>query len=308
MADNSPDPNKGRGGKRPRKPEKTLEFVQRLNQIATSFPAARLMVDMARDAGLELFRKQDKAIRKLAREWKRLNKKRHLLHDRLVQLLHELTTGPAVLPRPSGRAPVAHEELLKTFRRLQSQDYPALARSLHENAGRSSAAAYQRFLVEEILTNGSRVLVEYLLRGVSRRPSAVEDAEFYQELREHLAGNVVNGLAKKADYKVSPELARQSEQLIAHSLTFLEDLLTATPPGRLLMPLPGSAFMPDRHEAIPGRPSTGQLKITAMMFPGYLVCADPERVEEKARVYTEYGESDVGGSGEIPLPKERRRS
>ncbi len=286
----------------------TLVFVQSLHQISTSFPAVRLMVDMARDAGLELFRKQDKTIRKLAREWKKLSKKRHMLHDHLVQLLHELTTGPGVLPRPSDRSPVEHEELLKTFRKLQSQDFPALARSLHEHAGRSSAAAYQRFLVEEILTNGSRVLVEYLLRQVNRRPSAEEEAEFFHELRDHLAGNVVIGLAKKADYKVSPELAKQCEQLIAHTLRFLDDLLTATPPGRLLIPLPGSAFTPDRHEAIPGRPSTGQLKITAMMFPGYLVCAEPERVEEKARVYTEYGESDAAGSGEIPMPKERRRS
>jgi hypothetical protein len=307
MADKSPDPNKARSGKRSKKTAKTLEFVQRLNQISTSFPAVRLMVDMARDAGLELVRKQDKAIRRLARELKKASKKRHLLHDRLVQLLHELTTGPAVLSRPSGSSPVQHDELLKTFRRLQSQDFPALARNLHEHAGRSSANAYQRFLVEEILMNGSRVLVEYLLRRMNQRPSAEEEAEFFHELRDHLAGNVINGLAKKADYKVTPELGKQSEQLIAHSLTFLDHLLTATPPGRLLIPLPGSAFDPNRHEPIPGRPTSGQLKITATMFPGYLVCADPERVEEKARVYTEHGESDVGGSGEIPMPRERRK-
>jgi hypothetical protein len=306
MADKVPDPNKARAGKRARKPAKTLEFVQRLDQMALTYPAVRLMVDMARDAGLEIFRKQEKMIRRLSRELKRQSKKRHMLHDRLVQLLHELTTGPAVLSRPSGRSPVEHDEMLKTFRKLQSQEFPALARSLHEHAGRSSANAYQRFLVEEILMNGSRVLVEYLLRRMNRRPSAEEEAEFFQELRDHLAGNVINGLAKKADYKVTPELGKQCEQLIAHSLPFLDHLLTATPPGRLLIPLPGSAFDPNRHEPIPGRPSSGQLKITATMFPGYLVCAETERVEEKARVYTEYGESDAAGSGEIPMPRERR--
>jgi hypothetical protein len=306
MADRVPDPNKKRSGKRSRKSVKTLEFIQRLDQIALSYPAVRLMVDMARDAGLEIFRKQERMVRRLTLEVKRLRKKRHLLHDRLVQLLHELTTGPVVLPRPSGRPPVAHEELLRTFRRLQTQDFPRLAQTLHEHAGRSTATAYQRFLVDEILINGSRVLVEYLLRQVNRQASAIEEADFLHELQDHLAGNVVNGLAKKADYKVTPDVAKLCGQLIALSVSFLDDLLTATPPARLLIPLPGSAFAPDRHEATPGRPSTGTLKVTATLFPGYLICGNPETVAEKARVYTEYGESDVGGSGEIPLPKGRR--
>jgi hypothetical protein len=305
MADKLPNSKKERAGKRVRKTAKTLEFVQRLDQMAQSYPPVRLMVDMARDAGLEIIRKQAKAIRRLSRELKRQSKKRHLLHDRLVQLLHELTTGPAVLPRPTGRSPVEHEELLRVFRRLQSQDYPALAKIMHEHAGRSTAAAYQRFLVDEILVGGSRVLVEYLLRQVNRRPSVAEEADFFRELRDHIAGNVVKGLASKADYKVTPEVGKLCEQLISQSLTFLDHLLTATPPGRLLIPLPGSAYSPDRHEPIPGRPTTGELKITATMFPGYLICSEPEKVEEKARVYTEFGESEAAGSGEIPMPGRR---
>ena len=43
---------------------------------------ARSAVDMARDAGLEIIRKQAKAIRRLSRELRRQSKKRHMLHDR----------------------------------------------------------------------------------------------------------------------------------------------------------------------------------------------------------------------------------
>jgi hypothetical protein len=308
MPDKFPEPKEGRAGKRARKSVKTLEFIQRLDQMAQSYPPVRLMVDMARDAGLEIFRKQEKAIRRLTRELKRQSKKRHMLHDRLVQLLHELTTGPAVLPRPTGRSPVEHDDLLRTFRRLQTQDYPALAKTMHENAGRSTASAYQRFLVDEILVGGSRVMVEFLLRRVKDPPSARDEAEFLRELRDHISGNVVKGLASKADYKVTPDMGKLCDQLIGNSLTFLAHLLTATPPGRLLIPLPGSAYSPDHHEPIPGRPTTGTLKITATMFPGYLICANPDRVEEKARVYTEYGESDAAGSGEIPMPGKERRA
>jgi hypothetical protein len=147
--------------------------------------------------------------------------------------------------------------------------------------------AFQRFLVDEILVRGSRILVEHLLRNAEQPWDEAQQAEFFDKLRDHIAGNVCQGLARKVGYQMTPDAGMQHEALIRQSLTFLADLLTADPPGRLLIPLADSPFDPQRHEPIAGRPASGELKVTAMLFPGYLIRGNPERVEEKARVYTE---------------------
>ena len=103
----------------------------------------------------------------------------------------------------------------------------------------------------------------------------------------HVAGNVCQGLARQVGYRVTPEVGKDLDARIMTVLRMLEALLTATPPGRLLVPQADAAFDPERHEAIHGRPHTGELKVTATLFPGYVVLGEPVQVVEKALVYTE---------------------
>jgi hypothetical protein len=287
MAEQNPDPRRGRSKKRgAAKRAKTLEFVERLDQIAKGHPASRLLVDMAQDAGMEIFRKQAAQLRRLWHELGKMRQKRDGVRDRLMSLVHAITTTPPLLPRIAGRPAVAHDELRQTFAQLQSRDFPDLALLLHDRIGRSDVARYQRFLVDEILIKGSRMLLEYLIHHVSEASSAEVETSFLGRLRDHIAGSLCHMLAKKAGYQMTPDAGKRRDALIDRSLAWLADLLTATPPGRLIAPLSGSPFDPARHEPTAGRPSEGELKVTAMLFPGYLVCGEVPAVAEKAMVFT----------------------
>jgi hypothetical protein len=288
MAEQLPDRGKG-GGKKRRgsRSAPNQEVFQRLAQIAKSHPPARLLVDLARDAALDAFRKQTVQVRRLVGELAKAKKKRDLLHHRLIEVLHDLATGPVVLPAPAGRPTATHEQLLAAFRELRSKSFPDLAGTLHARVGRADPAVFQRFLADEILIKGSRILVEHVIRNAGRPRTPKQEQEFTSQLRDHIAGKVCQGLARKVGYQMTPEGGQLLEQLLTPALAFLADLMTASPPGRLLIPLPGASFDPKRHEPIPGRPAEGQLKVTATLFPGYFVRGDPERVEEKAQVYTE---------------------
>ncbi len=293
MAEQLPDPRRGRSKKRGGgKPAKALEFVERLDQIAKGHPASRLLVDMAQDAGLELFRKQTVQLRKLWQEVGRIRQKRDQLHDRMVSLLHALTTTPPLLPRMDGRVPVPPEELQHVYMQLRANDYPSFAHLLHDEIKRSDVLAYQRLLTEEILIKGSRMLLEYLLHHASEPSSSETETTFLGRLRDHIAGALNHTLAKKKGYQMTLEVGKQRDTLIDRSLAWLADLLTATPPGRLLAPLPDSPFDPARHEPLAGRPDEGKLKVATTLFPGYMMCGEVQTVVEKALVYTEeVGES-----------------
>jgi hypothetical protein len=288
MAEPHPDPvpRRGQKGSR-RKRSKTEEFLQRLDHISTAHPPARLLVDLARDAALEAYRKKAEKSRRLAADLDRMRRKRDVLNNRLVAVLHELTTGTVLLPRPPGPPPVDHDALLAAFRRLRSTEFPALAQTLHDRAGRADVAAFQRFLVDEILIKGSRIVVEHLLRHAGQTDGGVE-MRFREQIRDHIAGHVDQGLARKVGYQMTADVGRDRNVLIERSIAFLTDLLTAAPPGRLLAPLPEDPFDPLRHEATPGRPAEGNVQVLATLFPGYLIREDPDRVVEKALVFTAY--------------------
>ena len=205
-----------------------------------------------------------------------------------MEVLRRLTTTQAVLPAPAGRPAVGQETLLATFRQLKTQDFPALAATLHDQIGKADVLAYQRFLMDEILIKGSWMLVEHLVRHAGEQRTAEADSEFTGQLRDHIAGSVSKGLVRKVGFQMTAEVGRQRDALIAGAIEFLDDLLTAAPPGRLLLPRLGSPFDPERHEPIPGCPEAGERKITATLFPGCVVFEEGEqRVREKALVYIE---------------------
>ena len=285
----------GAGGAKKRaasKQAKTVEFAERLDHIAKTYPAARLMVDLAHDAGLEIYSKQGKQIRKLSNDVVKAKKKRSAMHHRLIDLLHKAATSPVGLPRPPEHPVVEHDQLLVKFRQFRSTAFPALAQLLHAKIGRADATVFQKFLVDEILIKGSWIMVEHLMRHAGEPRTAEDDAVFAEQLRDHIAGRVGQRLARQAGYQMTADVGQQRDVLIGKVVAFLDALLTATPPGRLLLPLPNSIFDPVRHAPIAACPDTGELRMTAMLFPGYVVFGDTERVEEKAQVYTEFVEDE----------------
>jgi hypothetical protein len=303
MAGNNPESRSGSGGKRSRKPAALVEVLHLLDRIHKDHPAARLDADLARDAVLDLYRKLGSQLQRAVAKLRSAQKKRDQLHDRLVEVLHDLATGPMPLPPVPGRAAVPHEQLAEQFRQLKTKDFPALAGRLQTAVGRSGVPAYQRFLVEEILLKGSRILAEHLLRhaGTDASRTAEGEAQFLAQLRHHVAGNVARGLARKVAFQVSPEFGADIDTLIGRSLGTLLDLMTATPAGRLLLPADQAAFDPSVHEPSPGRPAVG--KVRATLFPGYLVLESPPRVVEKALVFTE---ADRASSFTLPAYKDRK--
>jgi hypothetical protein len=279
---------KGGQGK-PVKPSPLAEVLQQLEAMKSDASASgvRLHADLARDTVEELFGKLRLQLRNQARQIRRLQDRSDKWRYRLTELLHDLSTGPVILPRAAAHPPASHEQLIETFRQLERGDFLELAKTLHDAAGASDVPAYLRFLVDEILVKGSRIVAEHLVRHASGAHPPQEENEFMERLRNHVAGNVCQGLARLVNYQVTPEVGEHLDRVIVTVLHFLNDLLTATPPGRLLISYDDSPFDPERHQPIHGRPSTGDLKVSATLFPGYVILSDPPQVVEKAQVYTD---------------------
>lgn len=272
------------------------EFVRLIEQVPSDKATTRLQLDMARDAGVEVFRQMLGRLEYLEEKVARLRNKREAARNRLLSLLTDLSVGPIPLPRPRGLPPVEPEDVVQLYLELGARNYPDLARTLHDAAGSSDVVAYQRFLVEEILLKGNAILAEHLVREANKSQPFRNEGEFLERLRHHLAGKVHRKLARQTGYQVSPEVGTEINSVLVRSLRFLLDLLTSHPPGRLIFPTLGSDFDPQRHEAIPGRPTTGTLLVRATIFPGYVILSDSERIVAKALVYTKRVES----SGQLP--------
>jgi hypothetical protein len=286
----------GGADKRPRQPSALAELLAQLDRMKQDPTASevRLRSDLARDSAEELFSKMRRQLRKQAGLLRKLQERSQRWRSRLTELLHELTTGPVVLPAVPGGTPVKQDELTVTFRKLKTHDVPGLAQAIHAAAGAGELPAYQRFLVEEIVVKGSRIVAEHLIRLASAPVGRTGEEEFLGRLRHHVAGNVSRGLARQVNYKTTPETGQHLDAVIGAVLRLLNDLLTATPPGRLLLPLDGGPFDPQRHEPLAGRPTTGELKVKATLFPGYVILAEPPVVVEKALVYTDRAEQEPG--------------
>jgi len=284
----APDGKAGKPAKQPSALTDLLAQLDRMKQDPTA-SEVRLRSDLARDSAEELFTKLRKQLRRQAIQLRKAQERSDRWRHRLTDLLHDLSTGPVILPRVPGHVPVAHEELTATFHKLKSHDLPGLAQTLQNVVGGGELPAYQRFLVDEIVVKGARIVAEHLIRLASE-PGHPNEAEFMSRLRHHVAGNVSQGLARQVNYKTTPEVGKDVDAVISAVLRLLNDLLTTTPPGRLLLPHDGDPFDPERHEALAGRPTTGEPRVKATLFPGYVILSEPPVVVEKALVYTERAE------------------
>lgn len=275
-----------------REPSKKLpapveEFVRLLEQIQPQNATGRLQMDMARDAALDIIKQLVRQVDKQRGRVDRGRRKRRAVHERFIGLLHDLTNGPLPLPRLPGRPEARHEDLVVTFRKLKTQDYPLFARTLHDAVGKGDSAAFQHLLVDEVFIKGSCILVEYLIRHAARLPSPEEEKDFLESLRHHIAGNVLQELSKHANYAVTLEVGQQLDALLVRTLSFLVDLLTASPPGRLVVPENGTPFDPETEEALNPKASGEGRVVRATLFPGYAVLEPARTVREKALVITQ---------------------
>lgn len=262
------------------------EFIRLLDQVQPDRAATRLQLDMARDSGLEVCRKMLQRINYLEQKVAHVRRRQRGTKTRLIQLLEALSSSPIRLPRPKNLAAPDLAHLEAEYRRLRSEDFPALTQTLHAAAGESDPLAYQLFLVEEMLEKSAPILVEHLVRD-AHKPHPLEDAnQFLAALHHHLIGSINQKLARKTSYRTNPEVGQLIASVLDRCLRFLLDLLTTDPPARLVFPALGSDFDPNRHEPLPGRPSSGNLLIRATLFPGLEVLNGPVRIVAPALVYT----------------------
>ena len=278
----------GGADKRPKLPPALADLLGQLDKMKQDPTGSqvRLRADLARDSAEELFVKMRRQLRRQASQIRKLEERSDRWRGRLTDLLHELSVGPVILPPLPGGTPASHDELTERFRKLKNHDVAGLAQTLKAAVGGGELPAYQRFLVDEIVVKGCRIVAEHLIRLASAT-GPNNEREFMDRLRHHVAGNVVQGLARQVNYQVRPEVGQHLDGVIGSALRLLEDLLTTTPPGRLVLPRDGSPFDPERHEPLAGRPSTGELRVKATLFPGYVILGSPAVVVEKAVVYTE---------------------
>jgi hypothetical protein len=278
----------------PDEPTLPADVLRHLDHLQAAAPELGELVEVLRAALLS--EQQRSAQRERA-----LRFERDTYRARLTRALHGLVSGGAFLPRLPGRAAVGHDVLAQTYRQLKVQDFLNLAQALHQSSGQGSPLAYQIFLVREVLVTGGELLAERLVRRALPGVGPTDEAGMRAAVGQFVLQKVCQSLEQKSGTKAPPEMAEHLRGVIDRSLGFVADLLTANPPGWLLLPNVGCAFDPNLHEAPYGRPASGDLEVTALLFPGYVVRRNPEQVVEKATVYTDrvQGRGAAGTAAEL---------
>jgi len=266
-------------------PNELREFLDLLARLNPGEGARKLQFDLARDAAVDVFRRLRRRMQRLEERMERREQQRDTVQRRHLSLLHDLAVGGVVFTRPVGSAPVTSDELIATFRRLRSVDFPHLARLLRDT-GDFDPAIFMHLLVEEVLINGAALLVGHLARHSREERTIEEEKHFLDELRHRVAGFVNQSLARRTGYRMRPEMGGHLDTLLADALPFLEDLLTSTPAMRLLIPSPGDPCDPDQHERHSGRPLRSKREVKAVWFPGLITYGPEGGTLEKAQVVT----------------------
>ena len=255
-----------------------LDFLEQLERINRQFPGARLLVDLARDSGLEMARKLGKRVKRLRDRLERVESRRNAIQSRLADLLQELSTSTALLPVVEGQPAREADPLVERFRHLRDEAYPATARVLRELLEQGSRRAIMRFLAEEILYRAGPIIAEHRLRHAHRAWSEEIDATFLAELRLHVAGKVNSALARNTGLKMTPPIGKHLDALIGDSLDILAGLMTATTQARLVVPAVGSALDAKGHLVRNPRDSGESAVVRAVLFPGLMLLESPSRL------------------------------
>lgn len=255
-----------------------LDFLEQLERINRQFPGARLLVDLARDSGLEMARKLGHRVKRLRARLAKAESRRNDIQSRLADLLQDLSTSTAILPLVEGQPSREAEPLVERFRWLRDEAYPAAARILRERLKQGSRRAIMRFLAEEILYRAGPIIAEHRLRHVHRVWDDEIEASFLADLRLHLAGKVNSALARATGLKMTPAIGKHLDALIGDSLDILAGLMTATPQARLVVPAIGSAL--EAEGQLVRKPVKGgeTAVVHAVLFPGLRLLETPTRL------------------------------
>ncbi len=260
------------------------DFLEQLDRINRQFPGSRLLVDLARDSGVEMARKMGTRVKRLRVRLEKADSRRHDLQARLADLLHELSTSTAMLPVVAGQPSLEAEPLVGRFRHLRDEAYPSMARALRDQLGQGSRRALMRSLAEEILYRAGPIIAEHRLRHSHRPWNEEGEHGFLAELRQHVAGKVNSALSRTTGLKTTPAIGRHLDALIGSSLEILASLMTATPQARLVVPAPGTPLDPEAH-LVRGAAGVGKSSVVrAVLFPGLMVLQTPTRIIEPALV------------------------
>jgi len=260
-----------------------LDFLEQLERINRQFPGARLLVDLARDSGLELTRRLARRVKGLRVSLEKAESRQHDIQARLVDLLHELSTSTALLPLAPDQPAEEAEPFIQRFRHLRDEEYPAMAREIRELHDQGSRRAIMRFFTEEILYRAAPIIAEHRLRHSQRPWNAEGEKHFIGELRLHVAGKVNKALVRSTGLKLTPAIAKHLDGLIGNSLDVLAGLMTATPQGRLVVPAPGTVIGGPNAEQ-PAEEVPESSIVRAVLFPGLMLLETPTRVVEQAVV------------------------
>jgi hypothetical protein len=234
-----------------------LEVHQQLDQLSRAYPAAKLLIDLARDATNEAVRQQTQLTARLRRSRRR---QRHLRKQR-AELLDGIAGFPLQLGLPLESA--CEAELLQRFTALREREFAPLAEQLHRRAGRGELRDFRRLLADRILLRGQRTLIEAYLRKPHTRLDLLLD-----RLAQHLSHRLVRRLARPLGQPVDQTHCQAVHALAASALQFIAAMLAHPGVLRLSWPRPGDIFDPAMHERGSGKPSQEPRRVLAVLFPG----------------------------------------
>ncbi len=205
---------------------------------------------------------------------------------RLRSLRLKLLNGGLQLPPRIGLVPRPGHLVVQDFFNLRNQEFLGLAQYLQAQCSTFSPVGWQMLLTEYIFEEHLPVVLESLL--LRPFPAAgLSDSDAAQWLDDHCRRAVLalmERITQKGGRVLDPGVDSLLWRVTEQALKVTWDVLTATPPGWLILPVRGERYDPGLHQVIPG--DEGNPRITAVIFPGYVQRRSSGGVVEKAQVYT----------------------
>jgi hypothetical protein len=275
--------------------QRSADLSRALRDILRYCPECREWVAEAKAAVEALVRGEHARAGELEQANRALRKELQEQRQQLTQARLALLTGGLPLPRSQTR-PVPASHILAESYFTTRNEFLALAQALHEATRKSSTVNWQILLTRAVFTEAAPALLAALLTRTAPA-SPVSPVAETQLLGEHqrMAVSQVRAQVQRAGQALADPLEVALQRLATNALLLTWDLLVGSPPGWLILPARDTPPDPAWHQVYPGRPSADAV-VGGVVFPGYALRGSPDKVVEKALVYTTPAE------GETPEP------